>query len=133
MIARKGGEVITEESQAIIKKQGKVATGTCAVTKAGKLPCSWIIHAVGPIWDKHAETEARRLLKACVTNVYEKAVEMQLGSLSISAISSGIFGYPKDLCATDMLQELELAIGRKQGSLDYIRFCSRADSIFSML
>ncbi len=49
-IVRKGGEVIQKESLAYVKKYGRAVTGTCAYTGGGKLPCRYVIHAVGPIW-----------------------------------------------------------------------------------
>ena len=49
-IVRKGGEVIQKESRAYVKVHGRVVTGTCGYTRGGKLPCKYVIHAVGPIW-----------------------------------------------------------------------------------
>lgn len=123
MIVKAGGPVITEYSKEIIDKQGKVLTGTCVHTKAGNLPCRYVVHAVGPIWSAYEPDEARRLLKECVRNVYKEALELELGSISLTAISSGIFGYPKDLCAEDILSELTKSIDEKKGTVDYIRIC----------
>lgn len=123
MIRQIGGEEVVKESAEVIKKQGKVETGTCAVTGPGKLPCGQIIHAVGPVWGNYEESVARGLLKKCVESVYVKANQLELESISISAISSGIFGYPKDLCAQDMLEQIIKEIDKSTGSLSYIRIC----------
>ena len=59
-----------------------------------------MIHAVGPIWDDD-ETEDHNvnLLMHTVFNTLKKANELGCESVSIPAISSGIFGFPKPLCA----------------------------------
>ena len=51
-IAQTGGLTINLESEDWIKKHGIVPTGTCAWTKAGKLPSKFVIHAVGPMYNK---------------------------------------------------------------------------------
>ena len=123
MIVKAGGSQIVDESREVIRKQGKVPTGTCAYTKAGNLGCRYVIHAVGPIWSAYKPEEARNLLKMTIRSVYDQALELNLGSISLTAISSGIFDYPNDLCAKDILSELTELIDSKKGSLDYVRIC----------
>lgn len=53
-IREQGGPVIMQESREWIDKYGEVATGTCAWTNAGNLPCKYVIHAVGPMYDERA-------------------------------------------------------------------------------
>lgn len=121
-IAQRAGRVLIEQSQDWIQEHGIVETGEVAVTDAGELPCPKVIHAVGPVWQdgKHGEPE---LLGRAVFNSLLKADELRLGSLSIPAISSGIFGFPKDLCA-----EISLKTGIRffrvhpDSSLRLIRF-----------
>ena len=62
--------------------------------------CRYVIHAVGPIWD-NSKPEAYNinLLLHSVFNTLKKANELECTSISIPAISSGIFGFPKPLCA----------------------------------
>ena len=121
MIVRKGGQAIQEESHAYVQRHGEVRVGTCALTGAGALKCGRIIHAVGPVWSEHSHTEARRLLRLCVENVYLAANANHFCSISLTAISSGIFGYPKNLCAADMLEQLTRSIDGCVGSLEYVR------------
>lgn len=91
-IVLKGGISIQLESM----KVAPVATGNCAVTSAGKLPCQYVIHAVGPVWGEGDEDA--KLLSA-ISNSLIKAESLNLSSISFPAISSGIYGFPKDRCA----------------------------------
>ena len=45
-----GGKCIQDDSDELIAEQGKLSEGEVAVTKAGSLACSWVLHAVGPTW-----------------------------------------------------------------------------------
>ena len=54
-IVRKGGYQIQEESNAWVRKYGPVSHAKPAYTSAGKLPCHYIIHAVGPVWGEGDE------------------------------------------------------------------------------
>jgi O-acetyl-ADP-ribose deacetylase (regulator of RNase III) len=61
-------------------------------TGAGELPAKKVIHAVGPIWHGGAENE-ELLLRQCVWKSLKKTEELGFASISIPAISSGIFRY----------------------------------------
>ena len=99
-IARKAGRELIEEGDKFVQENGKIPTGQVAVTGSGNLQCRHVIHAVGPIWDDD-ETEDHNvnLLMHTVFNTLKKANELGCESVSIPAISSGIFGFPKPLCA----------------------------------
>jgi len=99
-IVRKGGRVIQNESNEYVKKHGIVETGNCGVTGGGSLKCKYVIHAVGPIWN-HSKTKKYNvdLLYNAVFNTLKTAEELKCASVAIPAISSGIFGFPKPLCA----------------------------------
>ena len=51
-IREAGGFEIQTECDEYIKKNGDVMTGSCTSTGPGKLQCKYIIHTVGPAWDK---------------------------------------------------------------------------------
>jgi O-acetyl-ADP-ribose deacetylase (regulator of RNase III) len=61
--------------------------------------------AVGPIWQGGKQNEPY-LLEAAVLNALNRADEYQLKSIAIPAISSGIYGFPKPLCAKIMLDTI---------------------------
>jgi len=102
-IVRKGGRVIQEESAAWVREHGPVRTGTAAMTNAGRLPAAKVIHAVGPVWRGGKSGEEEDLANA-VQSALALASEHKLATVSLPAISSGIFGFPKKLCAQVILK-----------------------------
>lgn len=119
-IIKKGGYVIQQESDKYIKQHGIVHTGHAGITNPGKLNCKKIIHAVGPVFSGRPEDQV--LLADTVKNSYRKAQEFNLKSISLPAISSGIFGFPKDLCAKIIISETKSYIDSENTQLKVIRF-----------
>ncbi len=118
-IVRKGGAIIQEESDRI--GGGFVLVGSAVITSAGKLPCKAVIHTVGPRMGEGDEDN--KLLKA-VQSTLALAAEKEFKSISIPAISSGIFGFPKDKCAKILVQESERFLKHNNTcSIDIIEFC----------
>ncbi len=116
-IVRKGGEVIQEESNRI----GYLDVGKAAITGAGSLRAKHVIHAVGPRMGEGNENE--KLISA-VRSALELAEHKGLQSISIPAISSGIFGFPKDRCAAILVVEAALHLrANPTTSLKVVEFC----------
>lgn len=115
-IVARGGAVIQEESN----KLAPVATGTAAVTSAGDLPSRWVIHAVGPIWGEGNEEAS---LRSAVRASLDRAAELGATSIALPAISTGIFGYPKQEGTTTIVGETRLWLdGHPDSSLTTVRF-----------
>lgn len=116
-ISRRGGPDIQRESNVI----GYVPVGQAAITSAGRLPCRFVIHAVGPRWgDGDEDAMLRSALRASLT----LAQERDLHTVSLPAISSGIYGFPKDRCASLLSTETEVFLTEHPDShLTEIRFC----------
>jgi len=102
-IRNMGGPVIMEQSRRIIAEIDEVATGEAVVTDAGWLWCKYVIHAVGPIWNGGKKGEPKQL-EACVWNSFILAHNKRMASIAVPAIGSGIFGFPKPLCAEIMIK-----------------------------
>jgi len=96
-ISKKGGAKIQEESDAWIRKHGLVSHAHPAWTSGGTLPAKYVIHAVGPVWGETSDDEGN--LSAAVTGSLQVANELKCKSISMPAISTGIFGFPKEHAA----------------------------------
>jgi putative ATPase len=104
-IARKGGPEIQRESNEWVQAHGPVPTGAVAVTGAGRLPARCVIHAVGPVWSGDAARDDA-LLAGAVTSALALADEHGMAGVALPAISTGIFGFPKDRGATVIVQAI---------------------------
>jgi O-acetyl-ADP-ribose deacetylase (regulator of RNase III) len=103
-ISKKGGAAIQKESDAWIRHHGAVSHARPAWTSGGQLPAKYVIHAVGPVWgDGDEDTK----LEAAVTGSLRVADEIKCSSLALPAISTGIFGFPKDRAADILLKAVE--------------------------
>lgn len=123
-IVRRGGRQIQEESDRIIKRYGTLNVGEAVYTSGGSLSCRYVIHTVGPEWYSHGKDMSRSLLwQACLESL-ALAVKLNLSSIALTAISSGIFGMPKDTCAEVMflaIEEFSSSEGAKFSTLRDVR------------
>lgn len=102
-IRRAGGSKVVDESEEWVHIHGVIPNGGVAHTTAGNMPSTFCIHAVGPVWSNGQENEPQELYNA-VSNSLKLAVDLNCKSIALPAISSGIFGFPKPLCAQIMFQ-----------------------------
>ena len=116
-IVRKGGRAIQEESDRI----GHVPVGGAAITTGGKLKARYVIHAVGP---RMGEGDEDNKLKSAINSVLDLASEERLKTISVPAISAGIFGFPKDRCAKILVGEAAAFLkSNPDSSLELLEFC----------
>jgi O-acetyl-ADP-ribose deacetylase (regulator of RNase III) len=116
-IVRKGGHIIQEESDKI----GYVPVGHAVITTGGKLKARYVIHAVGP---RMGEGDEENKLKSAVNSVLNLANERGLKTISMPAISSGIFGFPKDKCAKILVTEtVKFLREHPENSIEFVEFC----------
>jgi O-acetyl-ADP-ribose deacetylase (regulator of RNase III) len=93
-IHRAGGPEILAECRLL----GGCATGDAKATTAGRLPARWVIHTVGPVWQRGTAGEAE-LLASAHRRSLEVALELGARTVAFPAISCGIYGYPPELAA----------------------------------
>ncbi|TAK11587.1 MAG: macro domain-containing protein [Anaerolineae bacterium] len=120
LISRAGGRIIQVESDDWVRRHGPVSHAEPAYTGAGTLPFRYVIHAVGPIW--HSGDEPAKLAAAVRGSLW-RAEALGVESVSMPAISTGVFGYPKDLAAPVILAAVDGYLKESQGSLREVRLC----------
>ncbi|XP_028398974.1 uncharacterized protein LOC114522483 isoform X2 [Dendronephthya gigantea] len=108
-IVKAGGRSIQDECDKLIRERRSKSlnAGMVVATKAGNLPCNLIIHAVGPRWYDFRNNEkdvAKKVFLTTVLNCLTVACKNGATSISIPAISSGIFGVPVPVCAEVLFQ-----------------------------
>jgi len=103
-ISKKGGPAIQKESDEWVRQHGLVLHTHPAWTSGGRLPAKYVIHTVGPVWGDGDE-DAK--LSVAVTNSLRVADELKCSSLALPAISTGIFGFPKDRAAEIIFSAIE--------------------------
>ena len=88
-----GGRVIQEESDQWVREHGPVRRGQAAVTTAGALQASHVIHVVGPRYQTGQDNEG--MLRDATFAALDAAASIHARSLAFPAISAGTFGYPR--------------------------------------
>jgi putative ATPase len=117
-IVRRGGDVIQRESDEWIKKHGEVTHSHPAWTSGGHLSAKYIVHAVGPVW---GEGDEDKKLHNAVYGSLRVADELKLSSIAFPAISTGIFGFPKDRAAKIMLAAMKEYFEKESSQLTMVR------------
>ena len=117
-ISRRGGETIQEESDEWVRTRGLVSHAHPAWTSGGLLPAKYVIHAVGPVW---GEGDENVKLSEAVSGSLRVAGELGLKSIAFPAISTGIFGFPKERAAKIILSSITEYFSKESSTLETVR------------
>ena len=101
-------------------------TGEAKITKGYRLPASFVIHTVGPIYYEHTPEEAEKLLTSCYENSLKLAKEKELKTIAFPLISAGVYGYPQ----RDAIRVAVETMKRHLGDFDVITLVLFGDREF---
>ncbi|MGH1537303.1 MAG: O-acetyl-ADP-ribose deacetylase [Gammaproteobacteria bacterium] len=82
------------------------ATGEVKLSPGFELPAKWVINTVGPVW-QGGDAQEPELLARCYQQSFELALENQIRTIAFPAISTGVYGYPKQAAAVIAVQQLK--------------------------
>lgn len=117
-ISKRGGPTIQRESDEWIRTRGIVDHARPAWTSGGLLPAKYVIHAVGPVW---GEGDEDAKLSAAVSGSLRVADELKLYSIAFPAISTGIFGFPKERAAKIILKSINEYFSKGSSTVEKVR------------
>ena len=92
-------------------------TGEAKITRGYRLKARHVIHTVGPVWHGGKSNEPE-LLARCYRNSLALAAQHGLKSIAFPAISTGIYGYPKEPATEIAVREV-----REHATLERVIFC----------
>ena len=96
-------------------------TGEAKITKAYDLPCKYVIHTVGPVWNGGRRKEAQ-LLADCYRNSLQAAIDNGIRSVAFPSISTGVYSYPLKEAAEIAVTAVNEFIEEHPGELDLIEW-----------
>lgn len=122
-IHRAGGAEILEACKRVRQKEypDGLPTGKCVATSAGNLPSMYVIHTVGPIYNACGE-HCASLLASCYRESLYLADKLGCKEVAFPAISTGIYGYPKDKAAVIAYEEVKHFLEKKDDMKVYFVF-----------
>ncbi|KAM9425008.1 LOW QUALITY PROTEIN: uncharacterized protein KZ484_006419 [Pholidichthys leucotaenia] len=105
-LSKAAGPEVQKECRKIVKQCGKIDIGEVVASTGGNLKCKILLHAVGPVAGKSGGKE-RQLLKKTVRAALDLAESMELESIAMPCISSGLFGVPVTVCCEAIVMAVQ--------------------------
>lgn len=96
-------------------------TGDAKLTGAYGLPCTYVIHTVGPIW-RGGEFGEAELLASAYRNSLRVATEHGIRRIAFPSISTGVYRYPVEMAAKVAVQTVTEFVQEHPGQIDVVRF-----------
>ena len=107
-------------------------TGEAKITKAYHLPCKYVIHTVGPIWNGGGNRE-EELLSSCYFNSMKLASENGIRSIAFPSISTGVYRFPVELAANIAVNTVNKFLQDHPDKFDlveWVLFDSHTESVY---
>ena len=107
-------------------------TGEAKITKAYHLPCKYVIHTVGPIWNGGGNRE-EALLSSCYFNSMKLASENGIRSIAFPSISTGVYRFPVELAAKIAVNTVNKFLQDHPDKFDlveWVLFDSHTESVY---
>ncbi len=116
------GPRLREACEWIMAKRGRPEPVATATATAGfYLPCKHVLHTVGPtVREGMPSDRDREALAGCYRACLDAALELRVDSVAFCAISTGIFGYPKDEAACVALGVIREFLSARRGALHVV-------------
>lgn len=92
-------------------------TGQAKVTKAYKLPCKYVIHTVGPVWN-HGKYSEEEKLADCYRNSMAAALQHGIRTIAFPSISTGVYHFPVDKAAEIAIATVREFLSEHKGKFD---------------
>ena len=96
-------------------------TGQAKITKAYNLPCDYVIHTVGPIWNGGRSKEDE-LLASCYFHSMQVALEHEIRSIAFPSISTGVYSFPVELAAKIAVKTVSRFLEDNKNSFDLVEW-----------
>ena len=100
---------------------GGCKTGQAKITKGYNLPCDYVIHTVGPVWNGGSRNEAE-LLANCYYNSLKTAMENGIRRIAFPSISTGIYHYPVEQAARIAVETVRRFLDENEGAFDLVEW-----------
>lgn len=107
-------------------------TGQAKITKAYNLPCDYVIHTVGPIWNGGRSRE-EELLASCYFHSMQVAHKHGIRSIAFPSISTGVYSFPVELAAKIAVKTVSSFLQDNQENFDlveWVLFDSETESVY---
>ena len=111
---------------------GGCKTGQAKLTKAYNLPCEYVIHTVGPVWNGGKRKE-EELLANCYYNSMQIAMDKGIRTIAFPSISTGIYHFPVELAAKIAVRTVARFLQENEDSFDlveWVLFDSVTESVY---
>lgn len=107
-------------------------TGQAKITKAYHLPCDYVIHTVGPIWNDGRSRE-EELLASCYFHSMQVALEYGIRSIAFPSISTGVYCFLVELAAKIAVKTVSRFLQDNENCFDlveWVLFDSTTESVY---